>query len=429
MTRNFSGLVSSFAELQCIKECKISSTFSFQHVLVVVVGGGGGGGEGEVNKTEHFFRPKLSNVFLQSYTNVCTKVFKTTFHNCILFFCHLFQAGAGAASKDKSSFVGENAYVQRGFLDISCPVERGMVSNWADMEQLWRHMFDDLLNVRPEDRKVMLADSCRNAVHRLSREKMTQIMFEEFKVGHFYVIDQALLALYASGRLNGIVIDCGYGLTQVVPVKEGYVERQGVITSDLAGNDLTLQLADMLSKKGSFSFSTSAIKDDVDEIKKAACYIAMNYDQELQASGSAETSFNLPNGQFLKNVKLGNERFKCPECLFKPYLAGVDSTGLHDKVYHSITKCPADLQKALYSNVVLSGATTLLPGFADRLQKEIKSLVAQDTTVKLIAPPERRISAWIGGSILASLSTFGQMWITKNEYDENGPNIVHRKCF
>ena len=334
-------------------------------------------------------------------------------------------------SSDKSlSFVGEAAYEQRGFLDISCPIERGIVTSWPDMERLWRHMFDDLLKVNPQDKSVLLSESCRNFVDRSSREKMTQYMFEKFKVGRFYVIDQALLAIYASGRVNGIALDCGYGLTQIVPVRDGYVEREGVITSDLAGNDITLQLADMLSKKGSLSFSPSVIKDDVDEIKKAACYVAQNYDKEFtQLYKAADSSFDLPNGQFLKNVKLGSERIKCTESLFKPYLAGVDSNGIHEKIYHSVSKCPADCQKTLYSNIVLSGGTTLLPGFADRLNKEMKYLVAQDTTVKIIAPPERLINSWVGGSVLASLTTFEQMWISRKEYDEHGPNIVRRKCF
>lgn len=255
-------------------------------------------------------------------------------------------------------------------------------------------------------------------------------MFEQFNISGLYLINQALLALYDTGRINGIVIDCGYGLTQIVPVQEGYVYRDGVITSNLAGNDLTQYLTDMLSKKGSCSFTAGAVKDDVDEIKKMACYVAKNFDQELRGTSmsSNERSYDLPQGQVLKRVKLGGERIKCPEILFKPYLAGVDSTGIHEKIYHSITKCPADFQKILYQNIVVCGGSTLLPGFLDRLEKEIKVLVAQDTPIKLIAPPNRAMSTWTGGSILGSLSTFAQMWIGKQEYDEHGPNIVHRKC-
>ncbi len=92
-------------------------------------------------------------------------------------------------------------------------------------------------------------------------------------------------------------------------------------------------------------------------------------------------------------------------------------------------KCDVDIRKDLYSNVVMSGGTTMFPGIADRMQKELTALAPPTMKIKIIAPPERKYSVWIGGSILASLATFGQMWISKEEYDESGPAIVHRKCF
>src|SRR4051812_16190710 len=81
------------------------------------------------------------------------------------------------------------------------------------------------------------------------------------------------------------------------------------------------------------------------------------------------------------------------------------------------------------ANKQQSGGTTMYPGISDRMQKEITALAPSSMKVKIIAPPERKYSVWIGGSILASLSTFQQMWISKQEYDESGPSIVHRKCF
>merc|ERR1712013_144772 len=97
--------------------------------------------------------------------------------------------------------------------------------------------------------------------------------------------------------------------------------------------------------------------------------------------------------------------------------------------HNSIMKCDVDIRKDLYANTVMSGGTTMYPGIADRMQKEITALAPSTIKIKIIAPPERKYSVWIGGSILASLSTFQQMWISKQEYDECGPSIVHRKCF
>uniref|UniRef100_A0AAQ4NZN7 Uncharacterized protein n=1 Tax=Gasterosteus aculeatus aculeatus TaxID=481459 RepID=A0AAQ4NZN7_GASAC len=128
-------------------------------------------------------------------------------------------------------------------------------------------------------------------------------------------------------------------------------------------------------------------------------------------------------------ITIGNERFRCPEALFQPSFLGMESAGIHETTYNSIMKCDVDIRKDLYANTVLSGGTTMYPGIADRMQKEITALAPPTMKIKIIAPPERKYSVWIGGSILASLSTFQQMWISKQEYDESGPSIVHRKCF
>lgn len=79
--------------------------------------------------------------------------------------------------------------------------------------------------------------------------------------------------------------------------------------------------------------------------------------------------------------------------------------------------------------MVMSGGTTMYPGIPERLEKEMVTLAPSAMKIKISAPEERKFSVWIGGSILSSLSTFQQMWISKPEYDESGPNIVHRKCF
>ncbi|KAH3766564.1 actin, alpha skeletal muscle [Pelomyxa schiedti] len=113
----------------------------------------------------------------------------------------------------------------------------------------------------------------------------------------------------------------------------------------------------------------------------------------------------------------------------KPSFLGMEAAGIHEICYNSIMKCDVDIRRDLYSNIVLSGGTSMFPGMADRMQKEMTTLAPTTMKIKIIAPPERKYSVWIGGSILASLSTFQDMWITKEEYNESGPAIVHRKCF
>merc|ERR1712033_46282 len=148
-----------------------------------------------------------------------------------------------------------------------------------------------------------------------------------------------------------------------------------------------------------------------------------DYEQELassESSSSLEKTYEMPDGQ---TITVGNQRFRCPEALFQPSLIGKEDAGIDVTTFNSIMKCDVDIRKDLYANTVLSGGTTMYPGIADRMQKEMTEQAPHTMKIKIIAPPERKYSVWIGGSILASLSTFQQMWISKQEYDESGPAI------
>ncbi|GBG24515.1 Actin-like protein [Hondaea fermentalgiana] len=327
------------------------------------------------------------------------------------------------------SFVGKTAEEHRGVLSLEYPMEHGVVRDWDAMEKIWSHVYSsENLDISSEEHPVLLTEAPLNP--RTNRERAAEVFFETFGAPALFVSPQATLSLYASGRTTGVVLDSGDGVTHAVPVYEGFTMPHAITRMDVAGRDVTNHLMTLLRKAG-YVFHTSAEREVVKAIKEQACYVAFNPTKEErleQEKHSSKYTFKLPDGT---TVDVGPERFRAPEILFNPSLVGLEYAGAHHCIVDAIFKSDLDLRKTLLSQIVLAGGSTMFSGFGDRMLNEVRKATpkaaASGVKIRIAAPPNRDQLTWTGGSILASLATFKSMWVSKQDYEEHGASILHRR--
>lgn len=286
------------------------------------------------------------------------------------------QQAGDRAGRDLS--FGDDALAKQVKEDIALkhPVENGVITDMEHMVAMWEYTIKEQLKLDPKENFVLLTEPPLNPKH--VREEMCKVMFEHFQVPAVYIVNTAVLSLYASGLTTGVVIDSGDGVTHTVPVFEGYALPHAILRLDVAGRELTEYMARLLAERG-HQFTTTAEKEIVRDIKEKLGYVAADFEQESMAGAdgnpSIERQYELPDGQV---ITVGTERFKCPEVLFQPSLIpeGAEAQGIHETAFNTIMKCDGDIRKDLYGNIVLSGGSTMFPRIMDRMSKEIQALVS-----------------------------------------------------
>ncbi len=340
----------------------------------------------------------------------------------------------------------------------------GTINDFNLFEQTLNNLLKESMTLDLTDHPVLFSEpSLHNKDNRI---KLTEFMFEKYKIPAIYICKNAVLSGFSCGRSTCLVFDSGHNTTLAVPVSEGYALQKCLIKNNIAGDYITNLLEKKLNAKNIVinPFYTFKRIKDGDKYKtiyineeernlydksyenfwkkeiirdlKETCLITndepLEYDNEkdefISTSMAQEFTYDLPDGN---SINIVEDRNLILERIFNPIKDVVGFNGYHQMVNDAISKADLEIKKELYSNIFLCGGNTLFNGFAERFQKQISSSNKQIIKLKIITHPsntERKFSTWIGGSILSSLGTFHQLWVSKAEFEEHGAKIIERKC-
>ncbi|KAJ1944235.1 NuA4 histone acetyltransferase subunit [Linderina macrospora] len=376
--------------------------------------------------------------------------------------------GSTTKHKTRHYYVGDSeSAAWRANMEIGKPLEHGLVKDWDIYEKIWEYALKSRLHVNPADHPVMVSEAAWNTS--ALREKLVEMAFEKFNSPAFYVCKTPVLAAFGTGKHTGLVVDVGGDMASACGVYEGFCLSKTIVKQELGGELLSEQILAMLKNNQQYEptpifdikakaavetlqqpqidrFGRPGTTDSflhdmrlrtVQELKEATCEFIEIPFSEQNAGARPHKPFEFPDGF---NMSVGSARFKIPEILFDPNnymvkrpkrLENVQLMGLHELAIKSVVASDIDLRPQLLNNVVLAGAgASLFPAYADRMSFMLSNSIPGGK-IKLHAPntnTERKMSSWLGGSILASLGTFHQLWISRAEYDEHGASIVDKKC-
>jgi len=338
--------------------------------------------------------------------------------------------------KKSQAFYGEEALMQQN-ATVMKPVKRGEIqisdSAYKDaLESLWEHSFRNVLGVEQEELPVLIADSLPlGQAAYPSRQWVAEIMFEKLKVKSLAIFNTAVLSLFSTGRTRGLVVESGEGLTQAVPVFEGYAIPHAVFKMEVAGLDITEKVTKLMEQADGGDHSGSARV--MQALKEKVCNVAGSYHAAMKGPDTADEeskSFELPDGKIIRVSQ--QIRTGAPEILFG---AGDSANpSVQNICMEAINTCDLDFRQDLVRSLVVAGGTSMLPGLAPRLKSELSSLLPAELArqAEVCVDSQRRYAAWIGGSMFASLSTFDQVAISKQEYEDGKSDVrslVARKTF
>lgn len=253
--------------------------------------------------------------------------------------------------------VGADLLRMSGVLTLHHPLHRGEVRDWHAAEHVWRHVAHDLLSVTPGEHPYLITEAILNP--KPNREKLAQFFFESLSAPALHIAYPPALSLFASGRTSGLVLDVGDTVSAAVPVAQGHCDVHAMQRIDIAGRDVTDRMVTLLRKSGASLFSTSSEWQAVRRLKEKLAYVAVNpADEETKAALPSQSNdhstareFQLPDGNV---VRVGPERFRAPEILFRPDIVGREFGGITRMAAQAIEGVDIGLRRSLYSTIILA---------------------------------------------------------------------------
>ena len=333
-------------------------------------------------------------------------------------------AGLLVGMEQKEKYVGDEAIANLEFMNFYPPIKRGEVADWDKFETLMHYLLYTQMEVVPEEMSVLVTETPLTTKE--NRAKLAEMLFEKFNVEKCHIANSSMLGLMAYGKTSGIVVDSGFNVTSSVPIYEGFPLQYASKKINLGGEDISLNLLELIKDKVGPSYKLIKGRLLADDIKEHKGYISMN-NEEQEEEKQNENQYKLPDGN---DLKLENEIFKINDILFNPPEENKELMSIPKMVVDSLKESDDDVRNDVNESICLIGGTTLTKNFPEKLKNELSD--SKDFgNFNLSFSPERQFSTWVGGSIMSSLDHFHYMWVTKDEYDEKGKTLfsIDSKCF
>jgi len=318
-------------------------------------------------------------------------------------------------ARQEEFYVGDEIQ-SLGLYKIFYPIEKGIIQDWISFEKIIDYIF---YNLRVDPSLVNILFAVHPLFPKQELVRLFELFLEHYQCNAFYPVLDSMLTLYAGGFQTGLVVEIGDSITRIVPIYEGYKLDHAIRILDIGGRRLTRYMEKILGEIG-YSADSSIRRELVRALKEKACFVSLDYKEDLKRIEQYEKPYSLPDGS---TITLSKERFEVPELLFNPSQE-LEEDPLPKAIMDVIEECDLDIRPDLLNNIFLSGGSSMFPNIKSRIYQELEIELAKrkkkNQSIKIIAPRERVFSVWVGGSILSLLPDFSDHWITRAKYFNEG---------